>query len=60
MWYMIEGSYKGLCCILDTMDIQMWVQEDASPSSTFSRKHVSNSAGVIIYHISVYKSKDLS
>lgn len=48
MWYMLGGKHKGISCILDTMDVQMWNQDDASPSSTFCRKHIAKATGVWI------------
>ncbi|KAK3930869.1 WD repeat-containing protein 89 [Frankliniella fusca] len=42
-WYQIEGAHKGLSCILDTMEIQLWEDDGVSPYSTFSRKHISKS-----------------
>lgn len=44
-WYILRGSHKGIACILDTMDTQLWAQDDAAPISTFSRKHVQQSTG---------------
>lgn len=42
-WYQLEGIYKGISCILDTMEAQFWVEDGALPSSSFSRKHISKS-----------------
>ncbi|XP_034246533.1 WD repeat-containing protein 89 [Thrips palmi] len=44
-WYLLNGTHKGIACILDTMDVQLWTQDGAAPISTFSRKHVANSTG---------------
>lgn len=59
-WYKIGGAFKGLSCILDTMDLQLWGQDDVSPSVTFSRMDVSKCTGWISrqsYIINVHQAE---
>ncbi|KAJ1530494.1 hypothetical protein ONE63_005392 [Megalurothrips usitatus] len=44
-WYMIGGAHKGISCILDTVDVQLWLQDGAAPTNTFPRETLSQNSG---------------